>query len=141
MEYYKGNAFFTCPSYLECCPTLLIKSISNNRQNAVYIQPCINVLLVRFDRICALLAYCLPVAQHLCNVYTLISGTSAQRDCKLNCQLSWWQGVKIHTVYYKYGTFLKGGRIIRSRFGRVGEILGGKIIIIFGKIWGGGVNI
>ena len=23
-------------------------------------------LLIRFDRICALLAYCLPVAQHLC---------------------------------------------------------------------------
>ena len=21
MEYYKGNLFFTCPSYLQCCPT------------------------------------------------------------------------------------------------------------------------
>ena len=65
---------------------LLIKSISNNRQNPVYIQPSINetdtetlhllvlqpkrfqitiqVLLIHFDRICALMAYCLPVAQH-----------------------------------------------------------------------------
>ena len=29
-----------------------------------------------------------------------------------------------------------GGRIIRNRFWGVGELLGGKIIIIFGKIWG-----